>query len=150
MKRCRKTFAAVVLCILGLSLLGSVAALAAQKQIDESKAFPRSLESYNDSELTSISAILVHRAKLEPFNLVASLIFLCAIIHTFLTGKFMAIAHKWEHEHEQKIKKKLVDKSSVHHGAELFHFLGEVEAVFGLWVIALAGAIFFSSTGPLW
>ncbi len=132
----------LVLCFFGLTVLGGVGALAAGQPAEKASPFPRSLDSYHDSETTSIAAILKNRIKQEPFNLVASLIFLCAIIHTFLTGKFMAIAHKWEHEHEQKIKKKLVDKNSVHHGAELFHFLGEVEAVFGLWAIALAGTIF--------
>jgi hypothetical protein len=29
----------------------------------------------------------------------------------------------------------------VHHGAEMFHFLGEVEAVFGIWAAALIGVI---------
>ena len=143
MKRYRKRLSIVILCFLGIGLIGSVGALAAQKPVDDAKAFPRNLESYNDSEFNSITAILINRIKQEPFNLVASIIFLCAIIHTFLTGKFMAIAHKWEHEHEEKIRKNLVDRNSVHHGAELFHFLGEVEAVFGLWVIALVGAIFF-------
>ncbi len=122
--------------------VGVTAASAAEKPADDSKAFPRSLDSYNDGDLGSIFAILKNRAKQEPFNLIATLIFLCAIIHTFLTSKFMVIAHKWEHAQDQKIKKGLADKNSVDHGAELFHFLGEVEVVFGLWVIALAGAIF--------
>jgi hypothetical protein len=118
-------------------------ALAAGEPPKDAKAFPRSLDSYNDAGAQSILSILKDRVQQEPFNLVATLIFFCAIIHTFLTGKFMAISHKWEHAHEAKIKKGLVNKNSVHHGAELFHFLGEVEAVFGLWVIALMGAIFF-------
>jgi hypothetical protein len=43
----------------------------------------------------SIIDILGNRIRQQPFNLVASLIFLCAIIHTFLTGRFMVIAHRW-------------------------------------------------------
>lgn len=97
----------LVLCFFGLTVLGGVGALAAGQPAEKASPFPRSLDSYHDSETTSIAAILKNRIKQEPFNLVASLIFLCAIIHTFLTGKFMAIAHKWEHEHEQKIKKNL-------------------------------------------
>ena len=131
-----------LLCLAGPGFLISTMALAAEKSADDDKAFPRSLDSYNDAEVESISSILINRVKHEPFNLIATLIFLCAIIHTFLTSKFMHIAHKWEQEHELKIKKGLVDKNSVHHRAELFHFLGEVEVVFGLWVIALLGAIF--------
>jgi len=126
---------------LGISLLGGAGALAAQNPPDDAGAFPRSLESYNDSEVKSIAAILINRIKEEPFNLVATLIFFAAIIHTFLTSKFTAVSHKWEHEHDEKKKNGLVDRDSVHHGAELFHFLGEVEAVFGIWVIALTIAI---------
>jgi len=125
-----------------MGLLGGVGALAAEKPADDAKAFPRSLESYNDSEVKGIGAILKNRIMQEPFNLIATLIFFFAIIHTFLTSKFTAISHKWEHEHDEKKKQGLADRHSVHHGAELFHFLGEVEAVFGIWVIALSGAIF--------
>ena len=130
-----------ILCFFCMGLLGEIGALAAEKPNDDAKAFPRSLESYNDSEVKSIAAILKNRIKQEPFNLVATLIFFCAIIHTFLTSKFTAISHKWEHEHDEKKKQGLVDRHSVHHGAELFHFFGEVEAVFGIWVIALSGAM---------
>ena len=143
MNRYGKVGSIVFLCLLGFGLISGAWAIAADQPADDAKAFPRSLDSYNDSGVQSIAAILMNRIQAEPFNLAATLIFFCAIIHTFLTGKLMAIAHKWEHEHEQKIKKGLVDKESVHHRAELFHFLGEVEVVFGLWVIALVAAIFF-------
>jgi len=103
--------------------------------------FPPSLESYGDTDMGSIIGILANRVRQEPFNLIASLIFLCAIIHTFLTGRFMVIAHRWAHDHEEKIKKGLAPRDSVHHGAEIFHFLGEVEAVFGIWAAALLAAI---------
>jgi hypothetical protein len=53
----------------------------------------------------------------------------------------MTMAHKWEHEHEKKVKQGIVDKYSIHYGAELFHFLGEVEVIFGLWALALLAAI---------
>jgi hypothetical protein len=143
MKRYWKPALLVFWCLVCIAFAGGAGVLAAEKPADDAKAFPRSLDSYDDTDVDSIFAILINRVKQEPFNLIATLIFLCAIIHTFLTSKFMAVAHKWEHEHEQKIKKGLVDKNSVHHRAELFHFLGEVEAVFGLWVIALMGAVFF-------
>ncbi len=90
-----------------------------------------------------IGAILKHRISEEPFNLVATIIFLCAIIHTFLTGKFLSMAHRWEVAHTRRIKAGQVDRRTVHYGAELFHFLGEVEVVFGLWAIVLVGAILF-------
>lgn len=104
--------------------------------------FPRSLESYGDTGEQSIVNIVLKRAASEPFNVAATLIFFCAIIHTFLTSRFLAISHKWEHDHAERIARGEIDKYSVHHGAELFHFLGEVEAVFGIWAVALGIAIF--------
>jgi hypothetical protein len=130
----------LLVCILSIVLAGDL--LAAEESPQDAQAFPPSLESYGDADVQSILAILKNRVRQVPFNLVATLIFFCAIIHTFLTSKFLAIAHKWEHDHEEKKKQGRADKHSVHHGAELFHFLGEVEAVFGIWAIALAGAIF--------
>jgi hypothetical protein len=131
----------MLLFVLVLLFLSADPALAADPAAADVEAFPRSLESYNDADLTSIWAILKNRIKQEPFNLVATLIFFLAIVHTFMTGRFMAIAHKWEHEHQEKIKSSKADRDSVHHGAELFHFLGEVEVVFGIWAIALVLAM---------
>jgi hypothetical protein len=143
MKRYWKPGLLVFLCLLCIALAGGAGVLAAERPVNDTKTFPRSLDSYNDTEVGSIFAILKNRVKQEPFNLIATLIFLCAIIHTFLTSKFLAVAHKWEHEHEERKRQGLAEKYSVHHGSELFHFLGEVEAVFGIWAIALVGAIFF-------
>jgi hypothetical protein len=114
---------------------------AAAPNMADSQTFPRSLESYGDGQEGSIWAILVDRVRLEPFNLFATLIFFLAIVHTFLTGRCMALSHKWELEHKAKIKRGEADRESVSHGAELFHFLGEVEAVFGIWAGPLMLAI---------
>ena len=92
------------------------------------------------------------------FNIVATIIFLCAIIHTFLSGYFLEMAHHHEHEHKKRIDKEgLTGEAKPHEDARddvsfkahLFHFLGEVEAIFGIWVIALVGAIlwFFGIQG---
>ena len=131
----------MLLCMISAILLAGNT-LAAEPASSEVKAFPRSLESYNDADFNSIWAILKNRIAKEPFNLVATLIFFLAIVHTFMTGRFMVISHKWEKAHAAKIKSGQAHRDSVHHGAELFHFLGEVEAVFGIWVIALVIAIF--------
>lgn len=84
---------------------------------------------------------LKHRVVLDPLNLLASLLFLGAITHTFLSSKFMGIAHRLEHEHHAKTahhNKRYVDnKSPVSLKATFFHFLGEVEAIFGIWLIPL-------------
>ena len=131
----------VLICLTGLAIAGGAWGGSPPTEV---QAFPRSLASYGDSETGGLVAILANRAVSEPFNVAATLIFLCAIIHTFLTSRFLAIAHQWEHAHADLIARGKADKYSVHHGAELFHFLGEVEAVFGIWAVALMVAIFFS------
>jgi hypothetical protein len=65
------------------------------------------------------------------FNLIALIIFLCAVIHTFFAHRFNVIAHYLERKSKRK--------SSAHLFAiELLYFMGEVEVIFGLWVIPLA------------
>ncbi|CAD7845225.1 MAG: putative membrane protein [Olavius algarvensis Delta 4 endosymbiont] len=126
-----------------LSILAVVASAWGADPTGQPPLFPRSLESYGDSEEQSIVKIVLKRAASEPFNVAATLIFFCAIVHTFLTSRFLAISHKWEHGHADRIARGEADKYSVHHGAELFHFLGEVEAVFGIWAVALGVTIFY-------
>lgn len=104
-------------------------------------SFPRSLDSYNEAHLQGILEIIIHRVREEPFNLVATLIFFAAIIHTFMASSFMALSHKWHQEHAEKVKRGEAHRHSVDFRAAAFHFLGEVEVVFGLWAIVLVGAI---------
>ena len=108
----------------------------------ETIEFPKDLDSYGDQHFEELWAVLKHRFQQEPFNLVATTIFFLAILHTFLTSRFLAIARRWKRHHQEKIKAGQVDRHSVHFGAELFNFLGEIEVVFGLWAAALTGAIF--------
>jgi hypothetical protein len=61
--------------------------------------FPKPVEEYHDEQIPGITAKLVQRIQAEPFNLVGTLIFLGAIIHTFLASKFMLIAHRLEHQY---------------------------------------------------
>ena len=110
----------------------------------ETIEFPKNLESYGDNQADSLGTILINRVQQEPFNLVATQYFFAAILHTFLTSRFLTIAHRWEHHHQEQIKTGQADRYSVHIGAELFHFLGEIEVVFGLWAAALTrGHILF-------
>lgn len=92
-------------------------------------------------------ATLKSRVQADPFNLAATIIFLLAIIHTFASGFFIKIAHKYEHLHDEALKKRGVRDAEHPDGVPevsflgtLFHFLGEIEVVFGLWVVVLAGA----------
>ena len=105
--------------------------------------FPPSFASYHDADIEGVGAILKHRISHTPFNLVASLIFLAAIIHTFLSSKFLYYAHKWKAEYQKEIEAGRKSEDSTHLLSEIFHFLGEVEVIFGLWAVALCAAVVF-------
>jgi hypothetical protein len=85
--------------------------------------------------------------------LAATVIFMLAILHTFAAGFFIKLAHKYEHLHDETMKKRGIRDAGHPDGVPevsflgtLFHFLGEIEAIFGLWVIVLAGAaVYFHS-----
>ncbi len=104
--------------------------------------FPKPLDSYDDKADDGLGTIIVNRIHQEPFNLVATAIFVAAILHTFLTSRFMAIARHWDRLHQARIAKGGTERYSVHIGAEIFHFLGEIEVVFGLWAAILTWTIF--------
>ena len=74
--------------------------------------------------------------QVDPFNLVASLIFLCAIIHAFTANKITKFSHFLEVRHQEK-QKRLKQKETPSIVAEFTHFFGEVEAVFGIWLVVL-------------
>lgn len=121
--------------------------------------FPLPLPAYTDKEHEmadpegSLWEKLKNRASGQNyFNLIATIIFACAIFHTFLAGIFQKMAHHAQSEHEERIRaegrrgedKPHEDaKDDVSFRAQLLHTLGEVEAVFGLWVIALCGAVIY-------
>jgi hypothetical protein len=127
----------------------SDAETAAYPHLDHGKvqyaAFPKPLETYAPTE-GGVLDQLVSRATDEPFNLVATIIFLLAILHTFAAGPINRLAHRYQHQHEEALKKRgdslaNPDGSAiVSFRATALHFLGEVEAVFGIWAVALAGA----------
>src|SRR5215207_5055230 len=62
--------------------------------------FPRPTDSYNDEHITNIWQRLAGRVAAEPFNLVATIIFVLAICHTFLASRFLAIAHRYERKYD--------------------------------------------------
>ena len=81
------------------------------------------------------------RAGANPFNVVATIIFFLAVVHTFLATTFNKMAHKFEVEHTANVtshnKIYVEGRKPVSFKATLFHFLGEVEAIFGIWLIPL-------------
>jgi hypothetical protein len=107
-------------------------------------AFPKPLDTYAKGDEGLMEALKA-RVAVEPFNLAASVIFLLAIVHTFGCGLFTRLAHKVEHLHQKELKnREMVGEewpdgvAEVSFLGSLLHLLGEVEAVFGLWVIVLA------------
>ncbi len=112
--------------------------------------FPLPLHAYGDAEKSGVWDVLWHRAKTDPFNVVGTLIFLCAIVHTFFTSKLRHLSHVVEERHTKRLAERAAastdrnndgSRDEVSFGGQVLHFLGEVEAVFGLWVLVLAGAI---------
>jgi hypothetical protein len=110
------------------------------------------LESYADNAQAGLIETLRGRADAVPFNLVATSIFVLAICHTFLTAKFRHWAHVAEQRHAATVAQRPHDRTDsdedgvpdeVSFKGQILHFLGEVEAVFGIWVIVLIGAITF-------
>jgi len=133
---------------LGLSVLGAVASFAAEHAHTEIP-FPRPLADYAVVESATLQDTLLSRIKAEPFNLVATVIFALAICHTFLTAKFRHWAHVLEDRHAKRLRaegrytdvNEDGEPDEVSFRGKILHFFGEVEAVFGIWVIPLLIAI---------
>src|SRR3954463_3081371 len=100
--------------------------------VDAVQAFPRALSSYPDLASDSLAHILLERARLEPFNAVATCIFFAAILHTFAAPFFATRAHAIQHRHDARARA-TGEAPTPTLAAEALHFLGEVEVVFGLW-----------------
>src|SRR5687767_6395176 len=97
---------------------------------------PRPLETYPSAADQTLAQELAGRVQLEPFNAIASAIFALAILHTFTAARFAALAHRVQQRHERTAAARGGSLSpSVR--AEVLHFLGEIEVVFGLWAVVL-------------
>lgn len=98
--------------------------------------FPLPLESYPALAGAGLLQVLASRVAADPFNAVATAIFVLAVLHTFVAPRFARLAHARQHRLDDACRREgrpfLPDPI-----AELLHFLGEVEVVFGLWVVAL-------------
>ena len=91
-----------------------------------------SLDVYEDTHLTTLKEVILHRICVQPFNLVALILFGLAIIHTFFSHWFTVLSERIR-KRNIRLKIEPVDSFSV----EILRFFGEVEVVFGLWVIPL-------------
>ena len=101
---------------------------------------PRALSEYADPAGASLLQVLIERVRAEPFNAIATTIFVLAIVHTFGAARLTARARAAEEAHEARLKAAgLRPVPGV--WAEVLHFFGEVEVVFGLWAIVLLVAM---------
>ncbi len=135
-----------------LLLLGAAGSLSAASSAP-AEAFPRPLESYAAPAGASAWEIVQARAAAEPFNVVATGIFVLAVLHTFAAGKIRHWAHVVEERHAAALQQRKAARRTdndndgqpdeVSFGGQVLHFFGEVEAIFGIWVTALLGAVFW-------
>jgi hypothetical protein len=85
----------------------------------------------------SLAGILWHRVQFSPFNLISAVLFLCAVVHTFLAAKFAKLAEQITGKNEE-------NRPIWHFAATVCHFFGEVEVIFGIWVIPLLISMAFN------
>jgi hypothetical protein len=105
--------------------------------------FPLPLSAYSSVPGDGLLSVLWARIEMDPFNAVATAIFLLAVLHTFFAARFIEAAHRVQHRHDERAKAAgLPLRASV--AAELLHFHGEVEVIFALWGVPLVLAIVVS------
>ena len=135
-----------------IAAAAALAALGASvRAAAEGGGVPLPLDSYQDPAGAGLWAVLRHRAAADPVNLTALAIFVAAVVHTFLTASIRRRAHAVELRHHAALRARRAarppdapdeaEEDEVSFAAEALHFLGEVEVVFGLWAVVLAGAI---------
>jgi hypothetical protein len=105
-------------------------------------AFPLPPSAYGGEEGMRLGEVLLHRIRLEPLNAVGTAIFLAAIVHTFLAPALLGASHRLRRRLDR-------ERGPEAHSfaVEVLHFLGEIEAVFGIWCLPLLAAI-AAARGP--
>ena len=102
--------------------------------------FPRNLSAYPALPQQPLLDVLQSRIDIDPFNAIATAIFLLAVLHTFFASWFKNAAHRVQHHRDDEMRAAgLPLRPSFK--AELLHFLGEIEVVFALWGVPLMVAI---------
>lgn len=132
---------------LPLLLASSLAAPSlAAVETPEALAFPPPLTAYQGEEGATLAAVLAGRVRAEPLNAVASTLFLLAILHTFAAPWITALANRLQREARAAVAADIpgdgIEPPDPHSfKVETLHFLGEVEAVFGIWAVPVIAAI---------
>ncbi len=106
-------------------------------------AFPTPLSAYPPPSPDGLVATLRDRLAQDPFSGAATTVFALAVLHSFAVAQLAEFAKHVQARHDAAAAKRGLPASpSV--VAELFHFLGEVEVVFGLWAVVLVAVIVWS------
>lgn len=112
--------------------------------------FPIPLDGYTQVTADAgMYEVIKQRAAEEPFNVVVTVIFALAVMHTFMTARIRHWSHVVEERHAARLKKRIRPTDNdederpdeVSFWGQTLHFLGEVEAVFGIWALVLFTAI---------
>jgi Putative Na+/H+ antiporter len=101
---------------------------------------PPPLDLYPALPGAGLVEVLSARARLVPFNLAATVVFLLAVLHTFAAQRFMGFAQKIQKRRDAQAR--AAGRAAVPSvTAGLMHLVGEVEVVFGLWAVVLVAVI---------
>src|SRR4029453_10328888 len=146
--RSRPWIAALALLAAGLAPAGALAAGGAGAEGAPPSSPPARAGSEGEGSL-SLAAVLANRIRVEPLNLVATALFVLAILHTFAASRITAWSHRLRGGHQPgpggdaqaRDALEAEPSQALAFKAEVLHFLGEVEVVFGVWVIPLFAAI---------
>ncbi len=90
--------------------------------------------------MTYLAATNLVEGASREFQMFTFVIFALAVFHTLFANVFTTISERIAAAHAEKVKD-IPGASSVSFRAEILHFFGEVEIIFGLWVIPLLIAI---------
>src|SRR5215203_1915985 len=102
--------------------------------------FPTPLSDYPPAAGSGLLQTLSDRVAQDPFNLVATTIFVLAILHTFVAPRFVTFAPDIQHRADRDADAEGRPRQPVFL-SEILHFVGEVEVVFGLWAVVLLVAL---------
>lgn len=107
---------------------------------DAVPVFPLPASAYPVEPGATLMQILAARLDVLPFNGIATGIFFLAVLHTFLATRFRHLAHAIQDAADARADAAGVPRAPSFK-AEVLHFFGEVEVVFGLWGVVLMLAI---------
>ncbi len=131
-----------------LVLLATLALPCLAHAQDSAPSFPPPLSAYTGEDGMSLPQVLAHRVRAAPLNAFATVVFLLAVLHTFLAPQFLALSHRVRRQYAKRHPASPGEPEPISPGAEVLHFFGEVEAVFGIWAVPLLVVVAWSVGWP--